>query len=195
MQLIHGSIFQKQINSGLTLVEFMVTIAVVAILASVMLPNYSTFLNNMRLDNQISELHRMLLATRNIAINSGENATLCPINEANRCVSDWQLSLIVFIDKNNNGIYEANNEVILKYKNGVPDGDKLIYGKHRDKIVYQPTGNLGGLNNGTFRYCTKLAPDKAKGIVVARSGRIYMTSDINGDGYDQNRSYKRISCT
>lgn len=187
-------IHTKPKHLGLTLIEFMISVAVVAILASVMLPNYSSFLNNMRLDNQISELHRMLLATRNIAINNGENATLCPIDESNKCVSNWQLPLIVFIDKNKNGIYEANQEVILKYKNQVPSGDRLVYGKYRNKVVYQPTGNLGGLNNGTFRYCTRYDPDKAKGIIVARSGRIYQTSDINGDGYDQNRNYKRITC-
>jgi len=178
---------------GFTLVELMVSVSVTSILAAIAVPNFSDFIVKMRVDNEISQLHRMLFLTRNAAINSGLKAIICPLNDANQCTSQWQNELSVFVDVNNNKKFDAN-ETIISIREAINTGDKLIYGKGRTKITFKPTGQLSGLANGTFRYCPKTHKNRARGITIARSGRLYQSSDINNDGFEENRNYKKINC-
>ena len=45
-------------NFGFTLVELMITIAIAATLMAIALPNFSSFLVEPRVDNEISQLQR-----------------------------------------------------------------------------------------------------------------------------------------
>lgn len=176
-----------------TLLELMVSLSVVSILAAIAIPNLTPFLVKMRVDNEISELHRMLLITRNTAINNGQKTILCPLDSSSKCTTQWQNSLSVFIDFNNNKQLDVN-ETVIKTKAAITSGDLLVYAKGRNKITFKPTGHLSGLANGTFRYCPKDYNNFSRGIVVARSGRVYQSSDIDKDGVDENRGKKIMSC-
>ncbi|MCI2283147.1 prepilin-type N-terminal cleavage/methylation domain-containing protein [Colwellia sp. MSW7] len=68
--------YRKQ---GFTLIEIMVAISIVAIMTTIALPSLNTFIVKMRVDNEISELQRLLLTARNLAINTGKNTTVCPL--------------------------------------------------------------------------------------------------------------------
>lgn len=178
---------------GFTLIELMISVSITSILAAIAVPNFNDFIVRMRVDNQISTLHRMLLITKNAAINSGQKAIICPLNNSNQCTDQWQNELSVFTDMNNNKIFDTNEKIITK-RAKINTDDKLIYGKRRTKITFKPTGHLSGLANGTFRYCPNSNKKNARGIVVARSGRIYQSSDIDNDGIDENRGNKEITC-
>jgi len=77
-------------TKGFTLIELMISVSVTSILAALAIPNYSQFIVQMRVDNEISQLHRILLITRNAAINSGQKAIVCPLDESQQCTSQWQ---------------------------------------------------------------------------------------------------------
>jgi type IV fimbrial biogenesis protein FimT len=171
----------------------MVSISITSRLAALASPNFNDFIVKMRVDNEISQLHRLLLITRNFAINSGQNAIICPLDKSYQCTEQWQNSLSVFVDLNNNKKFDAD-EVIISIREEIHAGDKLIYGKGRNKITFKPTGQLSGLANGTFRYCPNNHINKARGIVIARSGRMYQSNDFNNDGIDENRGGKEINC-
>ena len=180
-------------TKGFTLIELMISVSVTSILAALAIPNYSQFIVQMRVDNEISQLHRILLITRNAAINSGQKAIVCPLDESQQCTSQWQNELSVFIDVNDNKTFDGN-EKIIRIRPAIKTNDKLIYGKGRTKITFKPTGQLSGLANGTFRYCPQRYKNYSRGIIVARSGRLYQSSDIDNDGVDENRGNKEISC-
>ena len=178
---------------GFTLIELIVSVSILSILAAIAVPNFNEFIIKMRVDNEISQLHRMLLLTRNSAINSGQKAIICPLNESFECTTQWHNELSVFVDVNNSKMLDAN-EKIITIRPAITIGDVLVYGKTRNKITFKPTGQLSGLANGTFRYCPQNYKNKARGIVVARSGRVYQSSDIDNDGIDENRGNKEINC-
>ena len=183
-------------NVGLTLIELIISIAIMSILAAITIPNFNAFLVQLRVDNEISQLHRMLLNARNGAINYQMPVTVCPLDLQNRCSSQWGNEIAVFIDLNSNNIYEPNNnDVLLRTKSAITTSDKLQYGLRRNRIIYAPTGRTSGWgSNGTFKYCPKDYPDKSRAISVATSGRVYTSTDIDNDNIDELRSGIEILC-
>lgn len=179
---------------GFNLIELIVAIAIFSILASITLPNISAFITAMRVDNEIHQLQRLLLMTRHSAVSKSETVTLCPLNQENQCHNAWKSNLSIFIDNDNNGIYEPNkNEELLYVKTANTTDDTLSFSYTR--VSYQPTGILNGIFNGTFRYCPKKHEELSRGIIISStSGRIYTTLDTNNDGRDNNRSGKNIAC-
>ena len=181
---------------GATLIELIVSVSITATLSVIAVPRFSDFIVQMRVDSEIYRLSRLLLTARNYSINSGENVIVCPLENSGTCSVNWHEELSVFIDVNNNQTFDADNkDLLITTKAPIKVHDTLTYAKNRTKITYQPTGYLYGLANGTFRYCPNGYEDKSRGVVVARSGRFYATTDNNADGRDETRSNKIISCS
>ena len=181
---------------GFTLIELIVSISITSILAAIAVPNFSAFLSQMRVDNEISVLYRLLFTARNAAINNSLPVTICPLNDQNQCTTQWQNEISVFIDLNNNNIYDANNnEILIRTKSAIKNDDKLQYGLWRSRIMYAPTGRTAGWgSNGTFKYCPKGYPEQSRAIRIATSGRLYISSDIDQDGREEVRSGSEINC-
>ncbi|KGJ93414.1 GspH/FimT family pseudopilin [Colwellia psychrerythraea] len=186
---------QLTLSLGITLIELMVSIGVTSILITIALPSFNDFIVKLRVDNEISRLARLLLAARNHAINMQDNVIICPLKTNGVCSVNWHDELSVFVDSNNNKKFDsANNELLLATKSPINSGDSLKYATNRNRITYQATGHLFGLSNGTLKYCPKGYEEKSRGIVIARSGRFYTTTDNNNDGQDETRSHQKIVC-
>jgi len=184
-------------GNGFTLIELMVSSSIMMILVSMGVPVLKSFMVELRVDNEISLICRLLLVTRNTAINENKNVTLCPLNNQNTCENQWKNTLSVFIDANNNKIYEpASGERIITVKQSIFEGDILQYGNTRKGLTYAATGHLSSWGqNATFKYCPKGYAEKSRGIVVSVSGRIYPSSDDNAMQRDKNRSGVSITCS
>jgi prepilin-type N-terminal cleavage/methylation domain-containing protein len=187
--------YNNQNHDGFTLVELMITIAIAATLMAIALPNFSSFLVQTRVDNEISQLQRLLLSARNTAINAEQTVTICPLNTSNTCDTNWHKEISVFIDIDGDKVYEAaSDERIISVKGAIDTQDKLQYGQ--DSIIYTPTGSIsGGVSASPFKYCPKGYADKSRGITVSTSGRSYVTSDTDTDNIDEDRAGNEITCS
>lgn len=181
-------------KKGFTLVELMVAILVVAIVSAIALPSMSNFLVSMRVDNEISEMQRLLLSARNMAINTGKNTTVCPLSNG-LCTKNWHKEVSVFTNSDNtlatNNTFAAPDELI-KIKGAIDDGDKLQY--TYKSIIYTPDGRLL-TTSANFKYCPKDKSDLSRGISISLSGRSYTSSDTDNDGKDEDRSGSEIACS
>jgi len=188
------SFFSARHKQGFTLIELMVSIAVVAILSAIALPSMSNFLVKMRVDNQISEMQRLLLTARNMAINTGKNTTVCPLSGVN-CTANWQNEVSVFTNgANDNNKYESPNDELVKIKEAIKSGDKLQFA--HTSITYTPSGQLLTPTVASlFKYCPKGEADSSRGIDVSISGRSSTSSDTDNDGKDEDRSGSEIVCS
>ena len=96
------------INKGFTLIELMVTIALVAILMTVAIPSFVTYQRNSELTSFTNTLRAGINAARGEAIKRGRNAMVVPID------GDWNKGWVVFVDVTRSGDYtDANNITIL----------------------------------------------------------------------------------
>ncbi|WP_448246026.1 GspH/FimT family pseudopilin [Thalassotalea agariperforans] len=181
-------------TQGFTLFELLISIAIMGIITSIALPNLSEFLVKMRVDNQVSQVYRILLSARNAAIASEAPVTVCPLNSSNVCSTSWGNELSAFIDFDADGNYEpGSNEQLIKIKEAINSDDKLQF--PRNKVTYEANGRLTGFANGTFSYCPKDNADLSRGVIVYRSGRAYTSSDIDNDGKEETRSGSEITCS
>lgn len=190
-------LFSKSIQSkrmqGFTLVEVMVAIAVVAILSSVALPSLNNFMVKMRVDNEITEIQRLLLTARNMAINTGKNTTVCPLSDGD-CTANWQNEISVFTNSSNviatNNTFAAPDELI-KVKSAIKANDRLQFANV--SVIYAPSGLLLTAQ-GSFSYCPQGEDDESRGIDLSISGRSYLSSDTDNDGKDEDRNGNEIVC-
>jgi len=194
LRILKKAPHSKQV--GFTLIELMVGVSILAIMLMIALPNLSDFTTRMRVDNEISELNRLLLVARNTAINEGVTVTLCPLS-ANVCSNNWKDELTVFIDNPTSPTnpqtpkFDANDRII-KVKASINVNDKLQY--DQNFITYDATGHTTSVDSKgnyiesggpyLFKYCPKESATLSRGIYVSLSGRVKVSSDTNNDGQD-----------
>lgn len=205
IQSVIGKLLKKNLSSnmitrsclkskGFTIIELMVSVAVLGIITAVAMPSLNQFLVNLRIDNEISQIHRLVLSARNSAINMERNVTLCPLSATNTCTNAWAGELSVFIDLDNDDIYEpVNNEVLLKVKPAIQNNDTLTYAGF-SRITFAPTGQLSAALNSTFIYCPTGFDDLGRSVTLSASGRAYPSSDVDNDGKDEDRTGAEVAC-
>ena len=171
-------------SSGFSLIEIMVTISIAGIALTIALPSLGGFLAKMRVDNQITELQRLLLTARNSAINTGQNATLCPLNAAGDSCdgANWAGKIGIITDADG----------LIKESGAIKSGDELQF--KFNSVIYGPDGQLTNNNIDLFSYCPKDYPDYSRGVDISLSGRAYLSSDSDGDGKEEDRNGNAITC-
>ncbi len=169
-------------NSGFTLIEMMVTVAIVGIFASIALPSFSNLIESNRISTATNELVSNLLLTRSEALKRSNTVTLCPSTNQTNCSasSDYSTGWIIFLDCDADGIVDSgvvadcgpkNKEEILK----VSDGFDSIYMSNATKqIRFGFSGRPSG-DNSTFTI-GKDAANPKKSVVINLVGRVRSTS-------------------
>ena len=184
-------------SSGFTLIELLIGIAILGIITTIALPSFSSFLVKTRVDNEISELHRLVSNARNAAINSGKNVTLCPLSSVNKCGTNWQNELSVFTNSENtsanNSIFDDKTENIIKVKGKASVGDTLKF--DQTIIVFSPSGRLVSGANSKFSYCPKDYADLSRAVSISLTGRVSTSADVDGTGKEKDRKGNVITCT
>lgn len=92
---------------GFTLIELVVTIALVAVLMTLAAPTFTTFQRNAELTSRINSLLAVINAARSEAMKRGTYAMVVPIS------GDWAQGMRVFIDKNNNQVYDLGTDILV----------------------------------------------------------------------------------
>ena len=105
-------------DRGFTLLELMVTLAVAAILVTVAIPGFSNLIRNNQATAQANELLTALKIARNEALKRRVRVSVCsrknPRTVPESCAgnTDWATGWLVFEDPNNNGVFDAGEELI-----------------------------------------------------------------------------------
>lgn len=83
-------------QSAFTLIELMVTIAILAIIATLAAPNLSQMLRNTKVNTSSGEILNFLQQSRTEAIRLGKPVTVCGSSDGSTCLNttDWSIGLI-----------------------------------------------------------------------------------------------------
>ena len=162
-------------NSGVTLVELLVTFAVIAILAIIAAPSFRNLLIDTRMTTQANDFLVMLNFTRSEAVKRNTRVTMCKSSDGASCVGGdgWEQGWIVFVDGGTVATVDGT-DLILRAHSALSDnstltGNLLV----SDYISYKPNGQSissnGGNQGGTFTLCSNQAAVKGRSIVVTTS--------------------------
>jgi type IV fimbrial biogenesis protein FimT len=103
---------------GFTLLELMVTLVIAVILVTVAVPGFSNLIRNNQAAAQANELLTALKIARNEALKRRTRVSVCsranPRTTPETCAgnTNWATGWLVFEDPNNNGVFDAGEELI-----------------------------------------------------------------------------------
>ena len=176
-------------SSGFTLIELMITIAILAILMAVAIPSFQAMIASTRLTSAKNDLLSTLARARSEAIKVGNRVTVCMSADGATCASSggWEQGWISFIDTTRSGTSAAvdTGEVITTTSPALTPG--IVINGNLSYISFSSDGQsksmTGDPNTGTMRICNTsaaLSNDKrASNLVLNSAGRITSNAQPN----------------
>ena len=159
-----------RLHAGFTIIEFMVTIVIAAILLTLVMPATGNLLDRHRVTTATNELHLDLVLARQTAVAETQRVAVCPSADGATCTGAyrWEHGWIVFSDANGNRDRDAG-EPLIKVRSGI-EGFRIDSGG-RPAFRFFPDGTAPG-NNGSIYICNPALPEFGQRLVLANLGRV-----------------------
>ncbi len=181
-------------QSAFTLIELIITLAIIAILANISFPSFNNLIDRTKISAEVNALSGLLRSTRNTAINHSEKVTICPSGNGLICTKEWSQGYMAFIDFNGDRQFNQNDQLLQQHK---IENKKIslrwrAFGI-RNSLQWHQTG-ITNHQNGSFEYCYADEPKLARGLFITKAGRVRLSKDTNGDDIHENARGDNIGC-
>lgn len=172
----------KPLMRGFTLIELMVTIALMVIMLAIAAPSFTQFRRNSELTSLTNTLAGAINAARTEAMKRGRNAMVVPLNNG----TDWNAGWTVFVDTDRTQTYNFGTDIlVLEQSSAVPSYIRVSgNGTAQDTpsyILFDASGYSKTKNGGFGALTLSLARNDLSGarltaetrrIVIAATGRL-----------------------
>jgi type IV fimbrial biogenesis protein FimT len=157
--------------SGFTLLELIITLAIVGIVMVFAIPSMSTFTKNDRLATQINALVGHLALARSEAVLRNQQVIVCVSDNSTSCSgNDWKEGWIVFIDADNDSGFSAG-ETIVRAQPAL-EGGNTLNSSIGSAVTYDSRGFAAAGSTGTFSLCDDRGNAFIKAISISNTGRV-----------------------
>jgi len=106
--------------AGFSLIELMVTVAIVAVVATVAYPSFQGVLRSNRVATHTNQLMASLMLARSEATRNPTGAALCTSTNGASCGGGWNDGWMVWVDVDGDGTPDAGERVV-RYTQGNPN--------------------------------------------------------------------------
>lgn len=150
-------------SEGFTLVELLVTVAIVVIVLSLAVPSFQAMLMNNRLSAQVDGLTSALNYARNTALSQAVSVQVCPIGalSSSTCGANWAAGWIVVSDP-------AGAPTLLQSRQA-PTGDPVLSAT-ANGVIFDSRGL--STTPSSFKMCD------GRGSSFARSVQVFATGFV-----------------
>lgn len=158
-------------QGGFTLIELMITIAVMAILLAIVIPSFTDATLGSKLRSQANDLAAGVLLARSEAIKRNKTVTLCASSNGTSCTGGWADGWIVI---------GSDGTVILKHPAAA--GGFLINSTSATvtSVIFQPTGV--GATQTTLTVCraTPSVGSQERAVRISTTGKTKVSKTTTG---------------
>lgn len=161
---------------GFSLVELMITIAVLAVLLGIGMPGLTSLIAKNRISAKSNELIADLALARSEAIKRGIRTTFCPSASGTACGgTDWSAGRVVFVDLNGDGTFNAGSDIMLRVGDPMTGGATLSSTFNTaSPLQYLPSGQASA--TGSFTVCKSGQVGRTISITLAGATNLAATA-------------------
>lgn len=161
-------------QSGFTLIELMIAIALTAMLMSMAVPAMDVFVSNARQTGAINDFVSSMHLARSTAITTNTRVTLCPSANGTTCeIIGWDRGWIVFSDLDSDQIVDLDETITSRFE-GV-NNLSIDSAEFANFLLYRPNGRVMNAavdgSAGEFVVCDDRGASHAKVMIIELSGR------------------------
>jgi type IV fimbrial biogenesis protein FimT len=156
-------------SRGLTFIELLVAMVVLALVVAVAIPNLSNALLGARLSAYASSLLANLQVARSEAIKRNTNVTVCASANGTTCASSgsWEQGWIVLA-----------GTTVLRHQDALPSGYRVIQAGSLASLTFPPT--VVGATAASFNVCRSSPLGKQeRAVTLSATGVAYVTRTYN----------------
>ena len=158
-------------NSGFTLLELTITVAIISIVMAIAVPSMTTFTQNDRLTTNINTLIGHLAYARSEAVKRNQQVSICSSNNATTCTGgNWQDGWIVYIDADGDNSFTAGEEVLRAQQ--ALEGANTLTTAIGTQLTYDYRGFVNAASVGSFQLCDGRSGPHGKTIRISTTGRV-----------------------
>lgn len=165
-------------ENAFTLFEMMITLSIIAILATIALPHFHDFREKQEVIGLLPLVRQNVNMARNNAVTFHSDMVLCASKNMSNCSKDqWNQGLIIFSDLNNNAQVDGSEKIYSKIETNVNYGSFKWRGgfSHPDSLKFQGDTGLPRDSPGGFHYCSFKHPENNRYIPVSPMGHVRIT--------------------
>ena len=166
-------------QTGLTIIELMIAIAVLFVVMSVGVPSFERIMVTNQLAGQTNNFISSLNFARSEAVKRKQNLVICHTSNTNDCTGSagYEDGWLVYVDVNRDANFDSGTDIIV-WTNEELSSNLTLRGNTniQDEIVFRGNGRPAPNNNGTLILCKENDLTKTRAIVISPSGRVRVTA-------------------
>ncbi len=154
---------------GMTLVELLISLAVLAISTGIAVSSFLTVRHNTLIRKQINELSHAFFLARQVALDAGTEMAICPSHDGADCdyEAGWHDGWIVFANLDGDDPARVDTgETVFSSGAAAPS---LSVTANRQHFVQRPFGRRS--TNGTFTVCDPRGAARPRALIVSYTGK------------------------
>ena len=156
--------------TGLTLLELMSTLAIVAVLTGIAAPSFSGMMRDGERTTAVNGFIHALYLARSEAIKRGRIVSLCKSADGKTCnhrAISWDDGWMVFVNLDGDDLPQRDpDEEVLHVYQGWPNGSITS-----NRQAYSFRAYAQGVVNGTLLFCDLRGSAHARAIIISQTGR------------------------
>jgi type IV fimbrial biogenesis protein FimT len=182
---------KTDLDSGFTLLELLVSIALFYIVLGIAAPSAKRIIDVHKIAADINHTNAIIRYARTYAISHYQTSKVCPAFDHTTCSTDWAQPLIVFADSNSNNLRDAD-EPLLAARAALRSQHKMK-GPKSPIQIYESGENA---SPASLTLCPVSNDNTlARALYVSLQGRIRLSIDHNKDGIHERVKRVNLVCT